>query len=471
MQIGKIDVFWNVTATLLRMGAGLIVLSVALQFLSPDEIGLWTIFLSISTVIYLLDFGFNSTFSRNITYIFSGAKELKKKGFLAIEEGSEIDYSLLKCTIKAMQWFYFRVAILFLLLLVIGGTFYINSILASFQGNHEYVIVSWIVFICILSYQLFTYYYEALMQGRGLIKKSKQILIISQIGYIIIAIIALYYNLGIMALVLAQGISIVISRVLSHKVFYDKNLKSNLKNTNIKDYKIILKNMLPNATKVGLTSLGAFAVSRSSVFIGSLFLPLSLMGSFGITKYFVDAIAGISTVWYATYYPKITQLRINNNIKQLKHVYIISKIIMLVIFIFGASALFFTGEFIMEMMSSKTPILNQQLLIIMCVVSLLETNHGIDGGILLTKNEVPFFKAALVAGVLTLIFLIIFLYLNFGVLSLIIAPGIAQLLYQNWKWPLTVIKELNISFVDLKNEFGLIFSKSKNIICKFSCYL
>jgi hypothetical protein len=31
---------------------------------------------------------------------------------------------------------------------------------------------------------------------------------------------------------------------------------------------------------------------------------------------------------------------------------------------------------------------------------------------------------------------------DMGVLGLILAPGIVQLAYQNWKWPTVVIKEI-----------------------------
>jgi len=34
-------------------------------------------------------------------------------------------------------------------------------------------------------------------------------------------------------------------------------------------------------------------------------------------------------------------------------------------------------------------------------------------------------------------------YLKLGLWGLILAPGIAQLCYQNWKWPMEMIKEIN----------------------------
>jgi hypothetical protein len=84
------------------------------------------------------------------------------------------------------------------------------------------------------------------------------------------------------------------------------------------------------------------------------------------------------------------------------------------------------------------------------VVSFLESNHSIAAMILLSKNEVPFFKASLLSGAATITLLFIFFHFtNIGILSMIAAPGIAQGVYQNWKWPLTVIRDIKISKNDL----------------------
>jgi hypothetical protein len=39
---------------------------------------------------------------------------------------------------------------------------------------------------------------------------------------------------------------------------------------------------------------------------------------------------------------------------------------------------------------------------------------------------------------------------NLGLLSLFLAPGLVDIAYQSWKWPLEVIKDLKISFRDIK---------------------
>ncbi len=92
MQISKVDVAWSFFATFFRVASTALLLPIILRLLPADEVGLWTIFMSVTFIVNLFDFGFSSSFSRNITYIFSGVKELKPEGFTASVDQGKVDY-------------------------------------------------------------------------------------------------------------------------------------------------------------------------------------------------------------------------------------------------------------------------------------------------------------------------------------------------------------------------------------------
>ncbi len=224
-----------------------------------------------------------------------------------------------------------------------------------------------------------------------------------------------------------------------------------LKYSQIKDYKEVLNTISTNAIKIGLTSLGGFMVAKSAIIIGSLFLPLSDVASYGITMQFVNLLSGISGIYLATYQSKIVQLRISNNNVSIKQLYIKSQSILIMTFSFGAIFLYGLGDWFLTSINSKTHLLPQSVILLSILICFLETNHAHAGNILLTGNDVPFFKSSLLAGIITLILLFLFLnYFKLGLLSLILAPGIAHL-YNNWKWPYEVVKLLNINKKDLLN--------------------
>ena len=85
ISVGKSDIIWSYIAKFLGTASGLLVLPFILNRLTAEEMGLNYLMLTIGSMVSLLDFGFSPQFGRNITYVFSGAKELAKEGF---KEGS-----------------------------------------------------------------------------------------------------------------------------------------------------------------------------------------------------------------------------------------------------------------------------------------------------------------------------------------------------------------------------------------------
>ena len=99
----------------------------------------------------------------------------------------------------------------------------------------------------------------------------------------------------------------------------------------------------------------------------------------------------------------------------------------------------------LEILKSSTMLLPTGLLILMFVQHYLEYNHSNAAQYLLSRNEVPFFKASLISAGGVLVLLMIFVvWLDMGVSGMILAPMLVQAVYQNWKWPLEVIKEFRI---------------------------
>ena len=178
IYINRKDIFWNYTATFFKLFSSLLLIPLILHKMTSNVVGIWNIFLTISSFLALVDFGFNSTFTRTITYIFSGVQELTATGHETYKDGLGYNKSLLKGTIKAMQKFYLRLSAIILIVLITFGTLYIRQILKSYTGDHYEIYVAWLLFVLINTYNLYTLYYEALLLGAGLIKRSKQIIII-----------------------------------------------------------------------------------------------------------------------------------------------------------------------------------------------------------------------------------------------------------------------------------------------------
>ena len=443
-NIGKKDVMWSYASTIFSVGAGVIILPFILHKLPSETVGIWGIFQTITLLVSLLDFGFKPSFARNISYIFSGVKKLQKEGIDTGKTGTEVDYSLLKGTLLAMKKFYRWIAIGVFLLLSTFGTLYIFYLVNSkYEGNHAEVLIAWIILIIINCYNLYTLYYEALLTGKGYIKRTQQIVIVGQALYICVAIGLIYAGWGLIAIVSAQILSVVLRRILAYKVFFTKDMRSALDSVEGQPTKEILNAIFPNAIKVGLTQLGGFLVNKSALLIGAAYLPLSVSASYSTTMQVLDILARCATVYYLAYIPKLAQYRAENNLHQLKIVYRNNCLLLFATYLVGGIAFVLLGNWALELIRSNTMFLPPAILSVAIFISFLEHNHSTAAGFIMADNKIPFFIPSLVSGAATVILLYIFLeFTNLGVWGMILAQGIAQLAYQNWKWPSVVIKEL-----------------------------
>jgi O-antigen/teichoic acid export membrane protein len=452
ININNKDLFWNYTATVLKIGSSVLLMPLILNKMSSQSVGIWNIFISISFFLTLVDFGFNASFTRNLTYIFSGANELFSNGYSTIIEQKKINYNLLSEMIITMRGFYFKLAIIVLLFLSIFGTFYILFTLRTYQGNIDLILISWFLFIIVNTYNLYTLYYESLLLGSGLIKQSKQLIIIGQASYLLIAGILILFDFDLLSIVIGQFISVLIVRILSKRLFFTKNMKALIQKTSKIDERALLKLIMPNAIKIGLTSFGGFLVQRSAIIIGSLFLSLEEIGSYGVTLQIINLMATLSLIYQSTFLTKINQLRIIGDINQLKEIHIKSKLIYFLTFIFGSLAIYFITPWLLILLKSKTYLVNETILIMMFLIAFIENNIIMSSNIILSRNVVPFYKASLISGFLIVIFLFLFFqYTHYGILNLVLVPLIIDLFYQGWKWPIAVVKDLNITLQDYQN--------------------
>ena len=455
ININRKDIFWNYLATFFKLFSSLLLIPLILHKMPANVVGIWNIFLTISSFLALVDFGFNSSFTRTITYIFSGVQQLSAIGHGAsLMNETSYNKSLLKGTIKAMQTFYLRLSGVIFIILITFGTIYIRQILKTYTGSHYEIYAAWLLFVFINTYNLYTLYYEALLLGAGLIKRSKQIIVIGQVLYLILAATLILLGFNLIALISAQVLSVIVVRYLSYRTIFTPSFTKSFSECKANDSDEIFKSIVPNAVKMGLTSLGGFMVQKSAILIGSLYLTLSEIASYGITVQIINVIATIALIYHSTYLPKITQLRVLGDNDKIRILYIKGKIIYVGLFLIGAMMFYFLGPSILNIVKSNTTLVSGTVMIFLLILAFVENNIIMASNIILSKNEVPFYKASLLSGLVIIFFLIVtFKYTQFGILCMVVVPLMVDILYQGWKWPLAVNKDLDIKLGHYRQVF------------------
>lgn len=442
-NIGKKDVIWGYLATFFNVGAGLILLPFILHKMSAETVGIWNIFQTITFLVFLLDFGFRPSFARNLSYIFSGVRSLQADGVSTLVEKGEVDYGLLKTTLHAMRVFYRWAAFIILLLLLTIGSAYFYFILQKYPGDGQDAMLAWVILVGVNCYNIYTLYYDSLLLGKGYVKRNQQIIIIGQATYLLTAIVLIYAGFGLTAIVSAQLLSYVIKRTLSRHVFFTQEMKEWLQQATETDFREVLRVITPNSLKMGFTNLGGFVVNKSSLLIGSAFLPLSSIAAYGITIQVLDVLARCGGVMYQSYIPRLAQCRAERDYNSLRRYFTLSTVALLAVYVLGGTGFVLLGDWAIAFIKSDTTFLPPLMLCAALFIGLLEQNHVLASNFIMSDNKIPFMWPSLISGAATVVLLWLMLsILQLGLWSLVLAPGIAQLVYQNWKWPSVVVKEL-----------------------------
>jgi O-antigen/teichoic acid export membrane protein len=460
IKINNKDVIWSYFSQIFQFGAGLFLLPVILRKLPSEHLAIWYVFLSITSLVNLLDFGFQQTIMRNVSYIFSGAQKLLKFG-IDDEASEEVNYELLLSLIKSAKKIYRTIAIIAFILLIIFGTWYIYDITTELAAQKD-ILIAWVIYVFSAVLNFYFYYYTPLLLGRGQIKESNKTIVFSKLFYIGFSFIGLSLNYGLIAVSIGNLLGSFVNRILSYNYFYDEDLKINLNCvSDFSNDKSIFNIIWANSYRFGLVSLGGFLILRSNTLLTSKFLDLKIVAQYGLSLQLLNILARSSKVLFNTFLPKFNQLRVKNKITKLKKYFGTSLLIGWGTYFLGVIIIYFLGNDILNLIGSETSLLSEFYLLFLSLILFLEFNHSIFATFITTQNEVPFVKASLFSGFgIVISSFIILKYTEYGILGILVAQFFIQLSYNNWKWPYKVLKDLESNYKELL-IFGIQFIGKK----------
>ena len=459
-SLSRRDVVWGYAAQLLNIAAGLILLPIIVRFLTQDEVGLWFVFLALASLAQLLEFGFLPTITRNAAYIYAGAQELHPEGLKPVDKQGDINYKLLTDLFAAARHIYLYVAIAAALVMFGAGTFYIYSLLPSgYEVNAA--IAGWVTFSAGYVLNFYFGYYNGMLQGRGDITLSNKVIVTSRLVMVLLGAILLIKGYGLLGLGVASFVSAIAGRFLAYRYFFTAHRPETAQlSKRTGDAKTLIWVLWHNASRFGLVNLGAFLIARANLLIASSVLGLGVAGSYGMSLQLLLSLAGVASMFAHLQLPRMNALQAHGKLDSLRGTYGLTVLSSWFMYALGATVLLTMGPATLELIGSNTTLLNPVILTCLVVIVALEMNHSIGAAYLTTLNYIPFVGAALWSGVAIIIVgYILVTQTSLGLWGLIIAQGVVQASYNNWKWPKEASKHLGCGFPALL-RFGLIEMKA-----------
>lgn len=445
------DLHWGFLAQGLSVAAGLLLLPMVLHYLPTKEVGLWFVFVSLAGLAQLLELGFQPTIARNVAYVYAGAQKLTAEGYEVNPDNSSLNIELFQQLFAASKKIYFHVSLAALAVLVIIGSAYISTIISP-DMSLFHIIMAWLAFALGYVINFYYGYFNGFLQGRGDVTAANKVIVASRVAMIILGCLFLAGGLGLIGLGIASLLSSVISRLLAGRFFWHEEItrSAELSKVRVSGQNPLMAIIWPNANKLGWVYLGAFLITRANVLIATSFLGLVEVASYGLTFQVLATFAGLATVVLNLKMPRINSHQMNGAHSEIMKDFGLSLVAALLVFGVCVLVLLVFGSEMLAMVGSKTHLLEMNLLVLLSLVMFLEVNHSVCASYLTTFNEVPFVKAALWSGVgIVILSMLAVSVFHLGILGMILAQGVVQLAYNNWKWPREAANKMGCTFFSI----------------------
>lgn len=447
LSLTRRDVFWGYAAQFLNISAGLLLLPLIVRFLTPEEVGFWFVFLALASFAQLMELGFQPTIARNAAYVYAGAQHLQPVGLAPSSQSSPVNVQLLADLLASARRIYVRVAIAAALVMFGAGSAYLYSLVPP-DYPWRNVCAGWLAFSAGYVITFLYGFYNGLLQGRGDITAVNKSIVASRVVLVVCGAIALASGYGLLGVGIAALCSSVIGRLMVYRYFYvaQRPATSQLKEQE-KVRPTLTKTLWHNAGRLGLASIAAFLILRSSVLIASSFLGLEAAASYGLSLQLLVALSGMASMFANLQLPRMNALQMSGKREELRRSYGAAMLSAWVIYSFGAFLIVAYGPYLLELVGSNTQLISSHPLAFLALIMLLEMNHSISALYLTTLNVVPYVGAAIWSGIAIVgLNITLVIATELGILGLVFGQGIVQIAYNNWKWPKEALKHLDCGF-------------------------
>ncbi len=446
--VTKKDIAWNYIAQIINYGSGFFLLPLILNRLSAEEIGMNYLMQSVVFMIALISAEFSRQLGRNITYVLSGAQNLKKEGISDKVDEGKVDYHLLKVILTTTQTIYRVIALVVFALMLTAGSLYMWNATDGFS-NVENSLVIWILFSLSTCVNIYFTYYNSFLSGAAMVMEYNKVTILTRMVYIIVSIILLLCGYGLMGVVIGHLVSPFLGYFYAHACFFSPDMKENLagKKADRLEVKETFKTIWFTTKKNIADCFGLYLVNQSGTLLIGGFLSLVEVASYGLMLQLFQLLASLSRGVFASYLPMFFKHRVKKDTVQFVRDFSFSMFVFWVTYIAGGFTIIYIAPPVLNVIRSNSELPIKLILYIYMINGVLEIFHELCSNAIVAKNEVPFMKASILGGIC--VFLVNFVTLQFtvwGMLGVVIGQLFVQSAYNHWKWPKYILDDLGISF-------------------------
>lgn len=447
MKLTKKDYIWSYIGVFLSLFGSVVLTPFVVYFLDGERYGLWGVFQSLSAITALFDFGFATTFSRNINYCWNGAKILNKAGNI-FSESKEPNFFLMKKTMAACQRVFLIISAVAWIIMVTVGTFYISHISKGFNSSEP--IIAWIICTIAIFMNLYFGYYGSFLRGVGAISDVYKATVYAKALQIVLTIILLACGAGIIGTSIAYLSYGTLYRIIARRRFYRyKGIGNGLKSVHdeilTSDIKETFFIVWHNAWREGLVSLANYLSNQSCTIIISLYMPLTQTGAYSLGVHLATAVSQVAAVMYTSNQPVLQSAYVTKDNERMKNTMSLIVFSFVVLDLLGLLAIITVGLPLLRLIRPETVVAPSIMMGIGMYQLILKFRNCYTSYFSCT-NRIIYVKAFLISSVACVAFALLSMgVFQMGIWGLIAAQLISQLMYNAWAWTVKAHKEMSLS--------------------------
>ncbi|GAB0111525.1 O-unit flippase-like protein [Pseudoalteromonas distincta] len=406
----------------------------ALVAFTEAEFSLWMVFVAFYALIVVFDFGLSSTFSRQINYVLCGAQSLNKVGVCEQVDKSSINYLLFSKIINSAKFVFFFIAIITVAILGAAYFFFLNPIAAKSGLD---ISLEWLLYSLAIIINIFCLLYNALFFGTNNVASIYKVTSFSNLTFFAFAITLILYDYTLMAVAIARLLSAVTYYLSANYEINKLKMLHGYVKTHWQDTKATLGVLLPNAGRIGVVSLGNFMLTKLSILIVAYYFTASESASYSLALNLFTILSSVSLLYMTVVTPILNRAIQNTDFSLVKKLQFKVRLVCLITCLLGCVSVLVIVPELLKLIDSKTSLPSVYVLVFFSLMVFLDVNRQLSMNLIAATNHIPFYKAIVFSGSVSL--LVIIAVLELGYLSLltpVIVSLCVQTLFNNWYWTL-----------------------------------
>ena len=446
INVKRSDAIWSFIGTLISMSANFVILPFILAYLDDDSIGLYYVFVSLSAIASLFDFGFSPSFARSVAYCWSGVDKLQKEGNNS-SNTSKPNYALLYTVMKTCKLVYLCLAALAFIIGVSVGTYYIKTITVTLTTNDS--IIAWFIYLAAIVLNIYYGYYSVLLRGVGAVADVNKAMIFARITQIGLCIVLTVTGTGLIGIAMAYFAYGLLFRISAKRRFFRtdgvhaKETKTR-EQANKYSIKYVVAAIWPNTWKDGIVTLSNYLLNQATTIVASLSLSLYETGVYSLCVQLATASVTIGATLYNTYQPALQSAYVNKDKEAQKKYMSLIVFMYCVVSIIGFVCILLVGNLIISWVKPSY-VFDLGVMSLVCLYQFTLKLRNCYATYFSTTNRLIYTKAFLVSAVVCLgLSVLLCITFSMGVYGLLFAQIISQIVYNAWYWMLKAHRELEL---------------------------